>query len=66
MGYTPPEQNIRDPAWEILNGIEKFNKAARERILAKSEWNREHREELAAMRGQLNAIEVDLRDLIGG
>jgi hypothetical protein len=63
MSYRPQEQSIEDPLRKIMEGIDEFSKAVRERINDRGEWDRDHIKEINDVRVKLYQIYPELSDL---
>lgn len=63
MSYRPQEQSIEDPLRKIMEGIDEFSKAVRERINDRGEWDRDHIKEINDVRIKLYQIYPELVDL---
>lgn len=63
MSYRPQEQSIEDPLRKIMEGIDEFSKAVKERIDDRGEFNRDHIKEINDVRVKLYQIYPELSDL---
>lgn len=59
MSYRAPEQDLEEPIDDIINGIDKFDKAVDKRVES-NEWQQEHLVEISELSLQLRRIKFSL------
>jgi hypothetical protein len=62
MSYRPDDQSIEGPAREIIEGIERFEAALKERAIS-NEWKNGHIAELVHVAKELAPIKFSLMQL---
>lgn len=62
MTYRPDNQALEEPIYMILEGMEKFNSATKERVKS-GEWNSDHIDKLNRIRKNFIDLQVQLEIL---
>ena len=66
MSYTPENQLLEPSVTMIIDGINNFDDAARQRVLHPEEWSVNHINELAVLQGDLAKLRARLVILMKG
>ncbi len=57
MSYTPENQNIDDPGWQIIEGIRDFNEAVHNRVKDRNVgWEEDHLESISQLAADLTIL----------